>query len=376
LTDTRDYFAKTLAGLEEVLKDELTELGAQNVQVRKRGVAFAANDAGLYRILIHTRLALRVLKPIASEKVENEQGLYDFVKSIPWHGHLTLKHTFAIDCVTFHAEMNHNIFLSQKTKDAIVDQFREMYDVRPSVSPKDPDILVNLHVGGDGTATLSLDASGKSLNQRGYRVATGPAPLNEVLAAGLIRLSGWDPTTPLIDPMCGTGTFLIEAALMAKKKAPGLLHETFGIKRWPGFRQALWSMTLQEARDMVGQDVDWIFGNDISERSIDSTIKNLKRARLSRNVKVRIGKAQNIWAPAAPGLIIMNPPYGERIGDMSTLQELYPKLLQTFQKMAPGFKVAVFTGDPSFKKLFGMQPEKQFNLLNGTIECELLLYTV
>jgi len=375
--NSTSYFSKTLQGLEPVLQQELTELGATDVQARKRGVAFQADDHTLYRILMHARTTLRVLKPLASAVVANEQELYEFVRGIQWHGPLTLKTTFAIDCDTFHQEMNHNIFLAQKSKDAIVDQFREKYDLRPSVSPKDPDVLINLHVGRDGTATVSLDASGKSLNQRGYRVATGPAPLNEVLAAGLLRMSGWNPETTLIDPMCGTGTFLIEGALMAKNKAPGLLHNTFGIMRWPGFRSVLWLQVQKEARDATRKDVDWIFGSDLNDRAIDSTIKNLKLARLSQNVKVRVGKVDQIYVPHDnKGMIIMNPPYGERIGDMSSLRALYPRIATHLKKYAPGYKVVVFTGDKAFKDSFGLTPERQVDMINGTIPCDYLEYRI
>lgn len=371
-----EYFAKTLQGLEPVLRQELEDLGATNPVIRTRGVAFHAADLALYRILMNTRIALRILKPIATGKVANEQGLYDFIKTIEWHGPLTLKHTFAIDCITFHPVMNHNIFLSQKSKDAIVDQFREKYDLRPSVSPKEPDVLINIHMSQDGTVTVSLDASGMSLNQRGYRVATGPAPLNEVLAAGMIKMSGWDPTTPFIDPMCGTGTFLIEAALIAKNKAPGLLHDSFGIKKWPSFRSVLWLQVQKEARDATRKDVDWIFGSDINDRAIDSTIKNLKRARLSQNVKVRVGKVEQIYVPKGEGLIIMNPPYGERIGDMSALHQLYPKIAQMLKTYAKGYKAVIFTGDKEFKKLFGLKPDRKEELLNGTIPCDYLEYQI
>jgi putative N6-adenine-specific DNA methylase len=370
------YFAKTMLGLETVLRDELAELGAGNLEIKNRGVAFTADTQLFYRILMHTRIALRMLIPIGGGKANKEQELYDVIRTIKWHDHLTLKHTFAIDCLSFHPTMNHNIFLGQKSKDAIVDQFRDRYNLRPDVSPKDPDILINIHISPEGDVTVSLDAGGFSLNQRGYRVATGPAPLNEVLAAGLIRLSGWDPETTFIDPMCGTGTFLIEAALMAKKKAPGLLHNKYSIRRWPDFRQFLWREVQSEAREMVRQDVDYIFGSDIDPKAIDSTIKNLKMARLTQNVKVRTGVVEHIFIPEKPGLIIMNPPYGERIGEMTDLQELYPKIGNMVKHKAKGYKVAIFTGDPACKKMFGLKTERRTSLLNGKIECDFLEYQI
>jgi putative N6-adenine-specific DNA methylase len=371
---TNQYFAKTMLGLERVLMEELREIGADNLEIRNRGVAFTASTLDLYRVLMHTRIALRVLVPIGTGTVSNEQELYDFIRTIDWHQHLSLKHTFAIDCLSFHPVMNHNIFLSQKSKDAIVDQFRDKYGLRPDVDPKEPNVLVNIHIDTNGFVTVSLDASGMSLNQRGYRVATGPAPLNEVLAAGIIRMSGWDPETPFIDPMCGTGTFLIEAALMAKKKAPGLLHNRYGILRWPDFRQILWKQVQKEARDMTRKDVDWIYGSDFNEMAIDSTIKNLKRARLTQNVKVRVGRVEQIYVPEGNGVIIMNPPYGERIGDMAGLHDLYPKIGNMLKTYATGYKAAIFTGDPQLKKLLGLKPSRKTPLINGKIECELLEY--
>lgn len=365
-----------MLGLEQVLNEELLEIGVKNTELQNRGVSFSADEGTLYRVLMHTRTALRVLIPIGTGNVNNEQELYDFIRTINWHDYLSLKHTFAIDCLSFHPVMNHNIFLSQKSKDAIVDQFRDKYDLRPDVNPKEPDILVNIHIDSNGLVTVSLDASGMSLNQRGYRVASGPAPLNEVLAAGIIRMTGWNTETPFIDPMCGTGTFLIEAALMAKKKAPGLLHNRFGILRWPGFRQLLWKEVQKEAREMTRKDIDWIYGSDINDRAIDSTIKNLKRARLTQNVKVRVGRVDQIYVPEGNGLILMNPPYGERIGDMTNLHALYPRIGDMLKKYATGYKAAIFTGDPKFKKLMGLKTKKRTPLINGKIECELLEYEI
>lgn len=362
--------------LEGVLANELTELGATDTVIVNRGVTFSASEDQLYRILLHVRTALRIFVPLATGKVQTEADVYEFVKSINWLDHLSLQKTLAIDCLSFHPTMNHNIFLAQKSKDAIVDQFRDKYGLRPSVSPKDPDVLINIHIAPDGTIVVSLDASGRSLNQRGYRVATGPAPLNEVLAAGLIKMTGWDPLTTFIDPMCGTGTFLIEAALMAKNKAPGLLHDNFGIKRWPNFRQTLWKGLQQEARDMVRKDVDWIFGSDNNERAIDSTIKNLKMARLTKNVRVRVGHVEKIYVPDGTGLIIMNPPYGERMGDQETLQAMYPRIGDMLKRNAKGYTAAILTGDMQFKKMIGLKTSSRSSVLNGKIECDFLQYKI
>jgi len=376
LADKHIFFAKTMPGLEQVLLEELQTLGATDTEMAKRGVSFTGDDELLYRILLHIRTALRILIPIAEGTANNEEELYQLVKTVDWMQYLSLKHTFAIDCLSFHPVMNHNIFLGQKSKDAIVDQFRSKFGMRPSVSPKTPDILINIHISPDGTTVISLDASGKSLNQRGYRVATGPAPVNEVLAAGLIKMTGWNPETTFIDPMCGTGTFLIEAALMAKQKAPGLLHDDYGIQKWPTFRSILWKSLQQEARDMVKKDVDWIYGSDFSDRAIDSTIKNLMKARLTKNVKVRVGHVEQIYVPNGPGVIIMNPPYGERIGDSDALKELYPRIGNMLKHYAKGYKAAILTGDTTFRKLIGLKYNTRTPVLNGRIECDFLQYEI
>lgn len=376
MAHTQTYFAKTMPGLEQVLLDELHMLGAQNTVLANRGISFSGTDELLYRVLLHVRTALRILKPLAEQIVHNEQELYDFVSTVDWLQQMSVKNTFAIDCLSFHPTMNHNIFLSQKSKDAIVDQFRNKFGIRPSVDPKTPDVLINIHISPDGKTVISLDASGKSLNQRGYRVATGPAPLNEVLAAGLIKMTGWNPETTFIDPMCGTGTFLIEAALMAKNKAPGLLHDDYGVQKWPTFRSTLWKSLQDEARDMVRKDVDWIFGSDFNDRAIDSTIKNLKKARLTKNVKVRVGNVERIYIPEGTGLIMMNPPYGERIGESDSLNELYPRIGNMLKRNATGYKAAILTGDPGFRKRIGLKHSSRTQVLNGRIECDFLQYEI
>lgn len=376
MSHIQTYFAKTMPGLEQVLLNELQSLGAENTIIANRGVSFSGTEDLLYRVLLHVRTALRILKPLAEQMVHSEQELYDFISTVDWLQQLSVKNTFAIDCLSFHPTMNHNIFLSQKSKDAIVDQFRNRFGIRPSVDSKSPDVLINIHISPDGKTVVSLDASGKSLNQRGYRVATGPAPLNEVLAAGLIKMTGWNPDSTFIDPMCGTGTFLIEAALMAKNKAPGLLHNDYGIQKWPTFRSTLWKALQDEARDMVKKDVDWIFGSDINDRAIDSTIKNLKKARLTKNVKVRVGDVERIYIPEGTGLIMMNPPYGERMGDSASLKALYPKIGNMLKRNATGYKAAVLTGDPDFRKLIGLKHHSRTKVLNGRIECDFLQYEI
>lgn len=370
------FFAKTLPGLEGVLLEELTRLGATEARAGNRGVSFAAEDEALYRILIHTRLALRVLVPLTQGHVTSEQEIYDLARSVTWHEHMRRTNTFAIETVTLHPEINHSAFLNMKTKDAVADAFRERFGERPSVNVDKPDVLIHLHLGADGEASLYLDASGRSLNQRGYRTNAWKAPLNEVLAAGVIVLSGWDPDTPFFDPMCGSGTLLIEAALMAKRKAPGLVNGDFGVTRWPAFRKALWQGLMMEARTQVRRDVDWIHGGDIDPGAVKATIANLKAASLARNVHVKVASVEKSWVPEGKGMILCNPPYGDRLGDREDARALVPLIQQMMKTKAAGYKVGFLTGDPKFKKLIGLREDKAFELKNGPLDVELLMYTV
>lgn len=369
-------FAKTLMGLEGVLAEELKQLGAGDVYIGRRGVACVADQETFYRILIHSRIAIRVLVRLAEQTVGNENELYEWVKTISWEDYLSVKNTLAVDVVSFHPEMNHTVFLAQKTKDAIVDRFRDIYDLRPSVHPKDPDVRINLHISRDGASHIALDASGRSMNQRGYRQRTGKAAINEVLAAGLISLSLWDPETPFIDPMCGSGTFVIEAAMIAKKRAPALLNDTFGLKRWPNFRETLWQRLIREAEREERRDVDWIYGSDNDPRMIEVAGQNIRKARLSRNITLVNKPFDKLWIPEAKGVIITNPPYGEHMGERMELRKMYEELGRVLKYKAVGYKAYFITPDREFKKTMPMKPGKIFNVLNGSIPCEYLSYSI
>ncbi len=369
-------FVKTLMGLEDVLAEELGSLGAGDIYVGRRGVACEADEETFYRVLIHSRIAVRVLVRLAESKISNENELYEWVKSLPWQDYLSVKNTLAVDVVSFHPKMNHTIFLAQKTKDAIVDRFRELYDVRPSVSPKDPDVRINLHLSKDGSVHIALDASGRSMNQRGYRQRAGKAAINEVLAAGLISISLWDPETPFVDPMCGSGTFLIEAAMIAKKRAPALLNAQFGIQRWPHFRQSLWQHLIREAERTERRDVDWIYGSDHDPEMINICRQNIKNARLTRNISLYNKPFDKLWFPEKKGVIITNPPYGDHIGERKQLKKMYEELGRVLLYKAVGYKAYFITPDRDFKKTMPMKPGKIFNVLNGPIPCEFISYSI
>ncbi len=369
-------FVKTLMGLEDVLADELKTIGAKDIYTGKRGVSCVADERTFYSILIHSRIAIRVLVRLQEGRVNNETELYEWVKTIDWHDYLTLKHTLAVDVVSFHPEMNHTVFLAQKTKDAVVDRFREEYDMRPSVEPKDPDVRINLHISKDGAAHIALDASGRSMNQRGYRKKTGKAAINEVLAAGLIAISGWDPETPFVDPMCGSGTLVIEAAMQAKQRAPALLNETFGIRRWPHFRETLWQSLIREARRLERRDVDWIYGNDIDKKALEACKANIRNAKLTHNIRLSNLPFDKFWIPKGNGVIISNPPYGEHIGDRSELKKLYEEIGRVLRYKAKGYKAWFITPDKEFRKSVPLKHGKKINVLNGSIPCEYISYSI
>ena len=369
-------FVKTLMGLEEVLAEELKQLGADDVYIGRRGVACEAEQEAFYKILIHSRMAIRVLVRLAEHRVGNEKELYDWVKTLSWEDYLSVKNTLAVDVVSFHPEMNHTVFLAQKTKDAIVDRFREQYEMRPSVSPKDPDVRINLHISKDGASHIALDASGRSMNQRGYRQRTGKAAINEVLAAGLISLSLWDPETPFVDPMCGSGTFVIEAAMIAKKRAPALLNDAFGVKRWPHFRESLWQRIMREAEREERRDVNWIYGSDNDPKMVQVARENIRQARLSRNITLSNKPFDKVWIPEGKGVIISNPPYGEHIGERKELRKMYEELGRVLKYKAVGYKAYFITPDREFRKTMPMKPGKVFNVLNGSIPCEYISYSI
>lgn len=370
------YFAKTLPGLEDILRQELLDLGATSAQSVLRGVEFEGDEELMYKALIHSRLALRILMPMADGRVESEQDIYDLTKTVTWYDHFRVTNTIAIDTVTTHPVMNHSVFLSQKTKDAVADVFRERFGERPNVDVKSPDVLIHLHLNRDGHASLYLDPSGRSLNQRGYRVDGWKAPLNEVLAAGLITLSGWDPETPFVDPMCGSGTLVIEAALRAKRKAPGLVKAEFGVQKWPGFRKSLWQGLMMEARLQVRRDVDWIHGSDIEPGAIAAAKTNLSAASLMHNVRLGVAPVRLCRIPDMPGHIVTNPPYGERIGDSTSIQNVYTDIKDMLFDRAHDYKVSFITGDPDFRRLMGMKEDRRIALKNGPLDVEFITYTM
>lgn len=301
-----ELIAKTFQGLEEVLAQELTELGANDIQIGRRMVSFSGNKEMLYRANFCLRTAIRVLKPIKHFKALDAEAVYEAVKSIEWANYLDLNTTFAVDSVVYSQEFRNSKFVAYKVKDAIVDYFREKEGKRPNISVTNPDIKLNMHIAED-QCTLSLDASGESLHLRGYRVASCDAPINEVLAAGLIKLSGWDMESDLIDPFCGSGTIAIEAALMARNIYPGIFRKSFGFEKWKDFDRDLLDRIYND--DSAEREFNHkIYAYDINRPTLEGAMANAKQAGVSDVVEFCQQDFRKFTQPEDKAIIVTNPP--------------------------------------------------------------------
>lgn len=362
------YLAKTFHGLEDLLAQELTQLGAQGVRPVKRAVHFEGDLETLYRANLWLRLALRILVPIHQFEAQDERDLYRGVQAIDWEQYLGPQQTLAVDTVVNSSQFTHSHFVALKTKDAVVDQFRQRRGRRPSVDTQSPDLRIHVHIN-DHRVRLLLDSSGESLHRRGYRLAGRKAPLNEVLAAGLLSLSGWTPAQPLLDPMCGSGTIAIEAALMAANVAPGLLRQRFGFQPWRTYDQALWQALRQEARELRQQVQAPIRARDQSVAAINAAQANARRARVDGLVDFAVGDFLQEAAPAEPGLLLMNPPYGERLGEEDQ-RAFYRAIGDRFKQAYPGHRAWVISSNLSALKALGLKPSHKHTLYNGPLLCK------
>jgi len=371
---TFKMFAKTLQGLEEVLKQELIELGAANVKTGKRVVEFYGDKTLLYKANFYLRTALKILKPIAEFKAQNEEELYDKVQSVSWDSFFDVNQTFAIDSTVYSQYFSHSKYIALKVKDAIVDQFRDKYKKRPYVETENPDMQVNIHISND-LCTLSLDSSGESLHKRGYRTKATKAPLNEVLAAGMILLSGWDKKSNFIDPMCGSGTLLIEAAMIAYNIPPGIYRQKFAFETWKDFDSVLLENIYEE--DVENNDFNAkIIGADISEIAIRVAKHNIANAALKRKIDLNIIPIENFKPPEkAKGIVITNPPYGERL-KKDKIKEFYATLGDIFKNKFEGYAVWMLSNNMEAIKFIGLKPSQKITLFNGPLECKFLNYEI
>lgn len=367
-----EIIATTLFGLEEILVNELKGLGATDIELLNRAVKFEGDKAILYKSNLHLRTALKVLKPFAQFMVHTDNDLYKKIKKIDWDQFLEPEGTLAIDATVSGEHFTHSQFVALRCKDAIVDKFRDKYDKRPSVDLDHPDLRLNVHIR-DRICSLSLDSSSTSLGKRGYRQAQSLAPMSEVLAAGIITLSGWDKKSDFYDPMCGSGTFSIEAALMAAHIAPGR-SRSFGFEKWKDFDAKLWASIKREASDKEIKPLCKIFGSDLDSRAIDISKSNAANAGVDHLIEYHqmdFLKAENHYSN---GFVFLNPPYGERLKEKEEIIPFYKEIGTQLKHHYEGCEAWIISSNIEALKFIGLRPSRKIRLFNGPLDCKLHKY--
>ena len=368
------FFATCARGLEKILAEELRQLRADDVEPGRGGVRFHGDLALLYRANLWLRTAVRVLMPILEAPVQSTDDLYIAVQSLDWSRYMTPEHTLAVDCNVRDSAITHSMYAALRVKDAICDQFVAKCGRRPSVDTETPMVGLNLHIYQD-EAVLSLESSGESLHKRGYRTVLAKAPLNEALAAGLIQLTGWRGDVPLIDPMCGSGTLCIEAAWLALKRPPGLTRRRFGFMGWMNHNVGLWTTVRDEARRQVAKQLPApILGYDVRRDAMHFSETNARAAGIGHLLQFKLRDVSKFSPPdGPPGILICNPPYGERIGEEQELKGLYTTLSEVFRERCKGWTMWVFSGNAFLTRQIG-KPAQVIDLFNGKIPCRFLRY--
>lgn len=373
MTQEFELIAKTFMGLEPVLAKELTQLGANEVQIGRRMVSFMGDKEMMYRANFQLHTAIRILKPIKHFKALSADDVYREAQKIDWSEYIGLDKTFAVDSVVFSEEFRHSKFVAYKVKDAIVDQFREKTGKRPNISVANPDIRLNIHIAED-KCTLSLDSSGESLHRRGYRQESVEAPLNEVLAAGMILMTGWQGETDFIDPMCGSGTLLVEAALIAHNMAPGLFRKEYAFEKWPDFDSDLFDRIYNDDSS-EREFTHHIYGYDVDIKAVNTARLNVRAAGLLNDITVEEADFKNFTQPKEKSIIVTNPPYGERIST--------PDLLGTYKMIGERLKHQFLNNDAwilSYREecfdQIGLKPSIKIPVYNGSLECEFRKYQI
>lgn len=371
MQESFELIAKTFQGLEEVLAQELIELGANDVQIGRRMVSFSGNQEMMYRANFCLRTAVRILKPISHFRARNADEVYKAVKEIEWKDILDLGTSFVVDTTVYSTEFRNSKFVAYKVKDAIVDYFMEREGKRPNISVANPDLRLNIHIAEDN-CTLSLDSSGESLHLRGYRTATVEAPINEVLAAALIKMSGWKFDCDLIDPFCGSGTILVEAALMARNIYPGVFRQKFGFENWKDFNPELLSSIFED--DSNERTFEHrIVGSDINLRAVEAALANAKAAGVADLITVEQREIRDFKKPEMPAVLITNPPYGERLRP-EDLSDIYRTLGEKLKREFQGGEAWIISSREELFDSMRLRPSFKVPLQNGSLDCELRKY--
>ena len=367
---TERYFATCPRGLERVLTAELAALGAESIEAVDGGAAFAGNQALCYAANLESRVASRVLWQVGRAPYRNEHDLFDAARALPWPRLFDVGHTIRVNVSAIRSPLRSVDFVTLRVKDAVCDVFREQRGSRPDVDTQAPDVRIHAFLTRD-QATFYLDTSGEALFKRGWRAAASDAPLRENLAAGILRLIEWMPPTPLLDPMCGSGTFLVEAAMMALDVAPGL-DRSFGFERLAGYDAGLWRTLREKARARrrpAGRLP--IYGSDKSGTVLGMARENLAALGLAGAVELKQMDMLDGGPPAAGGILVMNPPYGERVGSAEELAAFYPRLGDALKQRYAGWTAYILTADFNLARLIGLKASKRTPLYNGALECRL-----
>ncbi len=364
------FFATCPRGLEERLAGELAALGATRIEAVAGGVGFAGTRETCYRANLWSRLATRILWRVAHGAYRGEEDIYRLAHGVAWHDRFGVRRTLRVYLTAIRSPLKSLDFATLRIKDAVCDRFRAETGERPSVDTAEPDVRIHAFLT-DSEATLYLDTSGEPLYKRGYKYASVEAPLKENLAAGILLLAGWAPGTPLADPMCGSGTFMLEAALMAHDIAPGLVRK-FGIFRLNDFDAALWQRLLDEAKTRRRPaSMQPIFGSDVSADQVERARQNLAAAGLHDSVRLRQVDVLELAAPSAEGVMVANPPYGVRLEEQESLAAFYPKLGDALKRHFAGWRCYFISADMRLPKLIGLKASRRTPLYNGALECRL-----
>ena len=365
---THHYFASCPRGLEEVLQQELTDIHASDIKKVDGGMLFSGDNEVLYRANISSRIATRILCLVKQGTYENEDDIFNAALAVEWTSWFALEKTIKVSTTAIQCPLKSIDFMTLRIKDAVCDIFREKMGKRPDVAVRDPDIKIHLFLEKNNFS-LYIDASGAPLYQRGFRTASVEAPIKENLAAGIIKLSGWTPGEPFLDPMCGSGTFLIEAALIASNQAPGL-NRDFGFMAWKNFDKTLFATIKTSYLDKVTKkDFLKIYGSDKDLRAIRVSKKNLTLAGFENSIQLVCKQFSEITPPYNEGVLVTNPPYGERIGE--ELDSAYPEWASSLKKSFAGWRTYFLTNDFRMPKLMRLSPSKKTPLYNGALDCRL-----